>query len=109
MSASHYKLDNLFVVVDRNRLQQGARTEDTNGLDPLDMRLEAFGLEVRSIDGHDYAQLVEAFSPSTTGSPVAVIANTTKGKGVSFMEDRVEWHHKVPSREQAAQALQELS
>lgn len=109
MSASHYKLDNLFVVVDRNRLQQGARTEDTNGLDPLDERLEAFGLEIRSIDGHDYAQLVDAFSPSTGGGPVAVIANTTKGKGVSFMEDRVEWHHKVPTPEQTIKALQELS
>ncbi len=109
MSASHYKLDNLFVVVDRNRLQQGARTEDTNGLDPLDERLASFGLEVRSIDGHDYAQLIDAFAPSTSGSPVAVVANTIKGKGVSFIEDRVEWHHKVPSPEQTEQALQELS
>ncbi|MEN2739658.1 transketolase [Microbacterium sp. X-17] len=109
MSAAHFGLDNLTVVVDRNRLQQGARTEETNRLDPLDAKLDAFGWEVREIDGHDYSQLLEAFGPSTTGKPVAVIANTIKGKGVSFIEDRVEWHHKVPSVEQVQQALEELA
>lgn len=109
MSASHQELDRLFVIVDRNRLQQGARTEETNGLDPLDARLAAFGLEVRIIDGHDYEALIAAFAPSTTGAPVAIIANTLKGKGVSFIEDRVEWHHKVPSAEQTALAFEELS
>jgi transketolase len=109
MSASHFGLDNLTAIVDRNRLQQGARTEDTNGLDPLDQKLSAFGLEVREIDGHDYQQLLEALAPSTTGKPVAIIANTIKGKGVSFIEDRVEWHHKVPNAEQVAQALEELA
>lgn len=109
MSASHQGLDQLFVIVDRNRLQQGARTEETNGLDPLDARLAAFGLEVRTVDGHDYEALIAAFAPSTTGTPVAIIANTTKGKGVSFIEDRVEWHHKVPTTEQTALAFEELS
>lgn len=109
MSASHQQLDNLHVIVDRNRLQQGARTEETNGLDPLDARLAAFGLEVRVIDGHDYNALIDALGPSTTGAPVAIVANTIKGKGVSFIEDRVEWHHKVPSKEQTTQAFQELS
>ena len=109
MAASHYKLDNLTIVIDRNRLQQGARTEDTNGLDPLDDKLASFGWEVREIDGHDYGQLLDAFSPSSTGKPVAIIANTTKGKGVSFIEDRVEWHHKVPSAEQVTLALEELA
>ena len=109
MSASHFGLDNLTAIVDRNRLQQGARTEDTNGLDPLDQKLAAFGLEVREIDGHDYQQLLDALAPSTTGKPVAIIANTIKGKGVSFIEDRVEWHHKVPNAEQVAQALEELA
>ncbi|MEA9984042.1 transketolase [Subtercola sp. RTI3] len=109
MTASQYKLDNLVAIVDRNRLQQGARTEDTNALDPLDERLASFGCEVRVIDGHSYAELIEAFAPSTTGKPVAIIANTVKGKGVSFIEDRVEWHHKVPSAEQVLLALQELS
>lgn len=109
MSASHFGLDNLTAIVDRNCLQQGARTEDTNGLDPLDQKLAAFGLEVREIDGHDYQQLLDALAPSTTGKPVAIIANTIKGKGVSFIEDRVEWHHKVPNAEQVAQALEELA
>lgn len=108
MSAAHFGLDNLFITVDRNRLQQGARTEETNGLDPLDERLASFGWEVRVIDGHDYAELEAAYAPSTTGKPVAVVANTTKGKGVSFIEDRVEWHHKVPNAEQVAQAMEEL-
>ena len=108
MSAAHHKLDNLTAIVDRNRLQQGARTEDTAGLDPLDEKLESFGFEVRVIDGHDYGQLWDALQPSTTGKPVAIIANTIKGKGVSFIEDRVEWHHKVPNAEQVALALEEL-
>lgn len=109
MMASQYKLDNLTAVVDRNRLQQGARTEDTNGLDPLDEKLIAFGWELRTVNGHDYAGLAAAFGPSSTGRPVAVIANTTKGKGVSFIEDRVEWHHKVPTDEQVELALKELA
>lgn len=108
MAAAHYRLANLTLVVDRNRLQQGARTEDTNALDPLAQRLEAFGCEVREVDGHDVAQLLSAFAPSSTGRPVAVVAHTTKGKGVSFMEDRVEWHHKVPTAEQVEAALAEL-
>jgi len=109
MAAAHYRLANLTAVVDRNRLQQGDRTESTNGLDPLDRRLDAFGLEVRIVDGHDYAQLLDAFAPSSTGRPVGVIANTIKGRGVSFMEDRVEWHHKVPDAEQVALALEGLA
>lgn len=109
MAAAHHRLDNLVLVVDRNRLQQGARTEDTNGLEPLDARLAAFGCEVRRVDGHDFDALIEAFGPATGNGPVAVIADTVKGKGVSFMEDRVEWHHKVPTPEQAEQAMKELS
>lgn len=109
MSASQYGLDNLVITIDRNRLQQGAGTEETNGLDPLPEKLDAFGWEVREIDGHDYAALIDAYRPSTAGRPVAVIANTIKGKGVSFIENRVEWHHKVPSAEQVELALKELS
>jgi transketolase len=109
MAASQYKLDNLVAIVDRNRLQQGARTEDTNGLDPLDAKLAAFGCEVRMVDGHDHLALIEALRPAEQGGPVGIIANTTKGKGVSFAEDRVEWHHKVPSAEQVRLALEELS
>jgi transketolase len=109
MTASHYRLANLTAVVDRNGLQQGARTEDTKQLEPLTDKWTSFGWEVRESDGHDYAALIEALQPSTTGSPVCVIAHTTKGKGVSFMEDRVEWHHKVPSDDQVRAAREELS
>ena len=97
------------MVVDRNRLQQGARTEDTKQLEPLADKWASFGFEVRVVDGHDVAQLLTAFQPSTTGKPVAVIANTTKGKGVSFLEDRVEWHHKVPTAAQVEAAMEELN
>jgi transketolase len=109
MSAAHFGLHTLTAVVDRNRLQQGARTEDTNRLDPLPERLAAFGWEVREIDGHDFTALLGALAPSTSGRPVAVVANTLKGKGVTFMQDRVEWHHKVPTPDQVVQAMQELA
>jgi transketolase len=109
MAASHFDLDNLTVIIDRNGLQQGARTEATNALEPLADRLAAFGGEVREVSGHDHLALIEAMRPSTTGRPVTVIAHTTKGKGISFMEDRVEWHHKVPTSEQIERALEELA
>ena len=109
MFAGHRKLANLTAVVDRNRLQQGARTEDTNGLDPLDDKWRAFGWEVHEIDGHDHAALLAAFEAPPVGKPRVLIANTRKGKGVSFIEDRVEWHHKVPSPEQVVLALEELA
>jgi transketolase len=109
MTAAHYELDSLTAIVDRNQLQQGARTEQTKRLEPLAAKWDSFGFEVRDIDGHDYSALMGAFAPSATGRPVAVIANTVKGKGVSFMEDRVEWHHKVPDAEQVKAALEEVS
>jgi transketolase len=109
MTAAHYDLDNLTAIVDRNRLQQGASTADTKELEPLPDKWASFGFEVRVIDGHDFTELLDATQPSTTGKPVAVIANTIKGKGVSFMENRVEWHHKVPTAEQVELAIQELT
>jgi transketolase len=109
MTAAHYDLASLTAIVDRNRLQQGARTEETKQLEPLADKWQSFGWEVRTVDGHDHAALLDAFRAAESGRPVAVIANTIKGKGVSFMEDRVEWHHKVPSPEQVQAAMQELS
>ncbi|MGO4723702.1 MULTISPECIES: transketolase [unclassified Inquilinus] len=109
MSAGHRKLDNLTAIVDRNRLQQGARTEDTNRLEPLADKWRAFGWDVVELDGHDHAALWAAFTAAPSGKPRCVIARTIKGKGVSFMEDRVEWHHKVPTPEQVEQALAELA
>ena len=108
MCAGHQGLDNLIAVVDRNRLQQGARTEDTNRLEPLADKWRAFGWDVVDCDGHDPQALFEAFTAPRSGKPVCVIAKTIKGKGVSFIEDRVEWHHKAPSPEQVELALQEL-
>jgi transketolase len=109
MTAGHRGLDNLVAIVDRNRLQQGARTEDTAALDPLDRKWASFGWNVTEIDGNDTAALLQAFTRPRDGKPLAVIANTIKGKGVSFIEDRVEWHHKVPSKEQVELALRELA
>jgi transketolase len=109
MCAGHRQLDNLVAVVDRNRLQQGARTEDTNSLEPLADRWRAFGWEVVECDGHDHAALYQAFVAPMNGRPRCVIAKTIKGKGVSFIEDRVEWHHKAPSPEQVELALTELA
>ena len=109
MTAAHYGLSSLTAIVDRNGLQQGATTEETKGMEPFGDKLAAFGFEVRDIAGHDHAALLQAFEPSTTGKPVAVVANTVKGKGVSFMENRVEWHHKVPTDAQVVQAIEELT
>jgi transketolase len=109
MTAAHYNLTSLTAIVDRNRFQQGAGTEETKALDPLDDKWMSFGFEVREVNGHDYAELLNALTPPGTDKPVCVIANTIKGKGVSFMENRAEWHHKVPSSEQVQAALEELS
>jgi transketolase len=109
MAAGHRGLSNLTAIVDRNRLQQGARTEDTNQLEPLADKWRAFGWEVHDVNGHDYGALYAALTAPRVAKPRCIIANTIKGKGVSFIEDRVEWHHKVPSPDQVEQALQELA
>jgi transketolase len=109
MAAGHRGLDNLTAIVDRNRLQQGARTEATNALDPLPEKWTAFGWQVHEVDGHDHLALRDALTTVTPGRPTCIVANTVKGKGVSFMEDRVEWHHKVPTAEQVALAAEELA
>jgi transketolase len=108
MYAAHRGLGSLTAVIDRNRLQQGAGTADTNELEPLADKWRAFGWEVLTVDGHANAELLEAFTSPRIGRPRAIIANTIKGKGVSFMENGVEWHHKVPSAAQVDAALKEL-
>jgi transketolase len=110
MAAAHYQLDNLVAIVDRNGLQQGAPTERTIRIEPLADRFRAFGWAVRDVDGHDFEDLARAFdeAPFAPGRPSCVIARTTKGKGVSFIEDRVEWHHHVPNDAELAAALREL-
>ncbi len=109
MAASHRKLSNITAIVDRNRLQQGAKTEDTNALEPLADKWKSFGWDVFEIDGHDYDALYGILSAAPGTRPRCVIANTHKGRGVSFMEDGVEWHHKVPSPEQIDAALAEIT
>ena len=109
MCASQHRLSNLTIIVDRNMLQQGARTEETTGLEPLHEKLSSFGCEVSEVDGHSYEDLYELLNARPTDDkPRAVIAHTVKGRGVSFMEDRVEWHHKVPTAEEAERAIEEL-
>lgn len=109
MLAGHRKLEKLTVIVDRNRLQQGARTEDTNSLEPLADKWRAFGWDVVELDGHDHAQLLATFDAAPSGKPRCMIANTFKGYGISFMHDQASWHHGVPNAEQYAQAIAELN
>lgn len=110
MTAGHRKLGRLVALVDRNRLQQGARVAETNDLEPLADKARAFGWEVVEIDGHDHGALLDVFAavPAASGRPTFVIAHTDKGYPVSYMRDHVAWHHKVPTAEQVAQAVAEL-
>jgi len=110
MCAAQYKLDNLVLIVDRNRIQQGDFTESIINMNPLGDKWRAFGWSVVEVDGHDYGQLLHSLGsvPVAPGKPTCVIANTIKGRGVSFMENKPEWHHGVPSDRQLAAAIQEL-
>lgn len=110
MFAAHHRLDNLVAVIDYNKLQSLTTVADTLALEPLAAKLEAFGWSVRELDGHDHAMLREVLSatPWEAGKPSVVVAHTTKGKGVSFMENSVAWHYRSPNDEQLAQALAEL-
>jgi len=110
MAAAHHKLDNLVAILDHNTLQITGPTRDVMSNEPLDEKWRAFGWEVRSIDGHDYAQLTAALTtPPPAGKPLFILANTVKGKGVSFMENVGKWHHGVPNETELAQALAELA
>jgi transketolase len=110
MSAAQFRLGRLTVIVDRNGLQQGDRTEHTIALEPLADRWRAFGFAVDEVDGHDIDALVRALTGERPDAdrPACVIARTTKGRGVSFMQDRAEWHHRIPTADELEQALTEL-
>lgn len=112
MAAGHYKLDNLILIIDKNRLQIDGATKEVMNIDPLDDKYRAFGWEVLQCDGHNISELVEklefARNNNNTGKPVVLICNTIKGHGVSFMEDIVGWHGKAPNREELNKALAEL-
>lgn len=112
MAAHQYKLDNLSAVVDRNRLQISGNTEDVMGHDDLHERFRAFGWHVIDVaDGNDIDQLHAAFEEAKTvkGQPTVLIANTIKGKGSSVMENKANWHHKVPGEEELAQIRKDLA
>lgn len=110
MFASHHRLDNLVAIVDYNKLQSLTTVAETLALEPLADRLTAFGCGVREVNGHDHAALTDALSsvPWVAGKPSVLIAHTTKGKGVSYMENTVKWHYSSPNDAQLAQALAEL-
>jgi transketolase len=109
MAAAHYRLGNLVAIVDHNTLQITGRTRDVCCNEPLDEKFGAFGWDVQIIDGHSMAELTNALSPRHQAvKPLAVIANTIKGKGVSFMEDVARWHHGVPNDAEYAAAIAEI-
>ncbi len=110
MSSSHYKLDNLCVIVDNNNLQiDGVITEVMNST-PIDKKFKEFGFEVLKADGHDFNKLINAFEEAKRikGRPTCIICKTIKGKGVSYMENEVKWHGKAPNDEEYQKAIGEL-
>jgi transketolase len=110
MTAGHRHLANLTLIIDRNRLQQGAPVAETNDLEPLADKWRAFGWEVAEVNGHDHAALLQVLDRNPArGRPLCVIAHTIKGRGVSFMENQVSWHHGVLNRTQYDQAISELA
>ena len=110
MAASHYKLDNLCIVVDNNGLQIDGAVKDVMSPYPIVGKLEAFGFKVEAVDGHDFDVLEKAFANAreTKGAPYAIVMTTTKGKGVSYMENQVGWHGKAPNDAEYEQAMNEL-
>ena len=110
MFAAHNKLDNLVIFVDQNGLQIDGTVDEVAGIEPLDKKFESFGFEVFKIDGHDFNQIEDALNKAreVKGKPVAILAKTVKGKGVSFMENQVGWHGTAPNKEQYEQATAEL-
>jgi transketolase len=110
LSASKYKLDNLCAIIDKNNLQITGTTAEVCNTDPLNKKFESFGWAVKEINGNDIDALKDAFNslPFEKGKPSVIIANTIKGKGVSFMENEIKWHHGVPSAAQYLLAQEEL-
>lgn len=110
MAAVHYKLDNLTAFLDHNHLQIDGEIEKVMSPEPVDEKFKAFGWNVILIDGHDYEQILNAIeeAKNTKGKPTMIIANTVKGKGVSFMENNASWHGSAPNQEQRDKAIEEL-
>lgn len=110
MFAAHYKLDNLCVIIDLNGLQIDGATKDVMNSAPMLDKMQAFGFNVLDIDGHRFDEMEHAFDAfhNTEGKPTCILMHTTKGKGVSFMENSVDWHGKAPNDAEYEQAMQEL-
>lgn len=108
IAAAHYKLDNMTVIIDRNCMSVDGNTEELMAQLDMQKKMEAFGWESVTVDGHDIHQLMEALSHKPQGKPYAVIAKTTKGKGVSFIENNKSWHQAVLNEEQYRQAVEEI-
>lgn len=111
MTANKYKLDNLCVIVDNNNLQIDGTIEEVMSSYPIDEKFESFGFNVLNIDGNNIEEIINAFESAkqTKNKPTCIIAKTIKGKGVSFMENKAEWHGKAPSEEEYIQAMKDLS
>ena len=110
MQAPHRKLDNLIAIIDRNRLQIDGNTECVKSLDNLPDKIKAFNWEVIEIDGHNIQEIYSSIEKAKqSDKPVAIIANTIKGKGVSFMENNASWHGKAPSKDDYEKAILELN
>lgn len=110
MASSKYKLDNLCVFIDNNNLQIDGKIEDVINPYPIDEKFESFGFKVITINGNNIPEIEEALNiaKETKGKPTVIISKTTKGKGISFMEDNASWHGKAPNEEEYKQALKEL-
>lgn len=108
MFAAHHKLNNLTAIIDYNKLQSLNSVENTLNLEPLSAKFEAFGWDISEVDGHDHEELAKELNKIHDFKPRIIIANTTKGKGVSYMENKVEWHYKTPNKEELEIALIEL-
>ena len=110
MASNKYKLDNLCVIVDNNNLQIDGTIEEVMSSYPIDEKFKSFGFQIINIDGNDIEEIIKAFdvAKNVKGKPTCIIAKTVKGKGVSFMGNKVEWHGKAPNEEQYKQAMEEL-
>jgi len=110
MFGAHHKLDNLIAIIDYNNLQSLTTVDNTLNIQPLDEKLKSFGWHVIEVDGHDYNDLVNCFKEAllVKNKPTVIIANTIKGKGVSFMENKVEWHYKSPSKKELERAISDI-
>lgn len=111
MFASHHKLDNLVAFIDYNKIQALGYTKDIINLEPLAQKWSSFGWATSEVDGHDFNQIMEVNNkiPFTQNKPSIIIAHTVKGKGISFMEDKVLWHYRAPNKEEYEAAIKELS